>query len=87
MSTIDHVTPAFPPVFIGGGNADPLTEAHSRPFAARLRELGVAVSTLFYDADHRPPLGHEYQFDLDLAEGREALASTLDFLRAHTSEP
>jgi acetyl esterase/lipase len=87
MSTIDHVTPAFPPAFIGGGNADPLTDAHSRPFAARLRELGVDVSTLFYEADHQPPLGHEYQFDLDAAEGKDALARTIDFLRAHTSEP
>ena len=27
MSTIDHATSAFPPTFISGGNADPLTDA------------------------------------------------------------
>ncbi len=37
MSTIDHVTSEFPPTFISGGNADPLTDAHSRPFAAATR--------------------------------------------------
>jgi len=36
MSTIDHATRDFPPTFISGGNSDPFTDAHSRPFATRL---------------------------------------------------
>ena len=47
MSTIRHATADYPPTFISGGNADPLTDAHSRPFAARLDELGVNVTARF----------------------------------------
>ena len=52
MSTIDHATPDFPPTFISGGNADPFTDAHSRPFATRLADLGVDVTTLFSARPH-----------------------------------
>lgn len=81
MSTIHHVTSAFPPTFITGGNADPLTADQSRPMAARLEGLGVDVTTLFYPDDHQPPLKHEYQFNLDTADGQKALAQTLTFLQ------
>lgn len=81
MSTIDHVTGEFPPTFISGGNADPLTDAHSRPFAARLIELGVDVSARFYAPDHTPPLGHEYQFRIESADGRAALQAVLGFVQ------
>jgi acetyl esterase/lipase len=84
MSTIDHVTADFPPTFITGGNADPLTDAHSRPFAARLNDLGVDVTTRFVPADHQPALGHEFQFDLDNEDGVEVLRRTVQFLADHT---
>ena len=85
MSVIDHVTSAFPPSFITGGNADPLTDRHSRPMAQRLRELGVAVDALLYPADHEPRLGHEYQLDLDTDAGQTALARTIAFLHDATA--
>lgn len=85
MSTIDHVTASFPPTFISGGNADPLTDPQSRPLARRLRSLGVHVTPLFFPRDHVPALPHEYQFDLDTADGRLALRRLLEFLRARTS--
>ncbi|MWV51233.1 alpha/beta hydrolase fold domain-containing protein [Rathayibacter sp. VKM Ac-2803] len=85
MSTIDHVTPRFPPVFISGGNADALTARQSRPFAAHLRSLGVPVTELFWGAGHEAQLGHEYQFDLDLADARTALERTLAFLERVTA--
>jgi acetyl esterase/lipase len=84
MSTIDHVTGNFPPTFISGGNADPLTDAHSRPFAARLSELGVDVTTLFYPSDHTPALGHEYQFRIESTDGQAALHTVLGFVQRHT---
>lgn len=88
MSTINHVTEAFPPVFITGGNADPLTAAHSIPFAARAEDLGVKTTALFYPEDHEPPLGHEYQFNLDSAEGRQALSQMLRFIEENmTARP
>ncbi|GAB3265321.1 alpha/beta hydrolase [Arthrobacter pigmenti] len=83
MSTIRHVTQAHPPVYISGGNADPLTKDQSVPFAARLRELGVGVNSLFWPDDHVPKLPHEYQFNLDIDEGQLALAKTLEFLDQH----
>lgn len=85
MSSIDHVTAAFPPTFISGGNADPLTDAQSRPLAAKLSGLAVKVTPLFYPPDHEPGLAHEYQFDLDNADGKNALTQTLSFLRQYTS--
>lgn len=80
MSTIDHVTPAFPVTFISGGNGDPLTDAHSKPLAERLQAEGVDVTTLFFPPDHEPQLPHEYQFNLDNADGQEALTQVLAFL-------
>jgi acetyl esterase/lipase len=81
MSTIDHVTREFPPTFISGGNADPLTDAHSRPFAARLVELGVDVCARFYASDRTPALGHEYQFRLESVDGQATLQAVLGFVQ------
>ncbi|MGN6483477.1 MAG: alpha/beta hydrolase, partial [Thermomicrobiales bacterium] len=82
MSTIDHVTAAFPPTWISGGNGDPLTEKQSKPMADRLESLGVPVTALFWPDDHEPKLGHEYQFQLDKPEAQHALDGMLAFLDA-----
>jgi len=84
MSPYYHVTGDFPPTYISGGNADPLTNVQSKPFASRLTSLGVSVTTLFYPDDHQPTLPHEYQFNLDNDDGTEALAMTIRFLQAHS---
>jgi acetyl esterase/lipase len=84
MSTIDHVTPAFPPAYISGGNADPLTDRQSRPFANRLTALGIDTTERFFPEDHEPELGHEYQLTLDNADGQTALQDVLTFMRQHT---
>ena len=57
----------------------------SKPLAKRLTELGVDVDTLFFSASHRPKLGHEYQFDLDVDDGKLAFERTVDFVAAHTT--
>lgn len=80
MSTIDHITNDYPPAFITGGNADPLTDAQSKPLADKLDRLGVETVTLFYPADHEPKLAHEYQFDLDTDDGKRALHKILAFI-------
>lgn len=79
-SIVGNVGPGYPPVFMTSGNGDPL-EPQARRMAARLTQLGVPNETLFFAADLAPPLGHEYQFDLDLAQGGEALQAMLAFLR------
>lgn len=78
-SVADHVGPDYPPTLITGGNADPLTP-QGRAFAENLAAAGVDVTTRFWPDDHLPALGHEFQFDLNLDEGREVLEATRDFL-------
>lgn len=77
---IDH---RFPPVFITAGNRDPLLP-HSERLAEKLTGLGVPVDALLFPPDHEPGLDHEYQFDLDLPEGREALERMVRFIRRNT---
>lgn len=84
MSSLRTVTSAFPPAYISGGNADPLTASQSRPLASRLTELGVEVDALFFPDDHVPELGHEYQFDLSLRDSQVALARTISFAQGVT---
>jgi acetyl esterase len=79
LRVVDYLTPQFPSSFISVGNADSLS-SQSHLLAAALRRLGVRVNTLFFDANHVPPLPHEYQFNLQTSEGQEALAESLEFL-------
>lgn len=82
MSTINFATKDFPPVYITGGNADPLTAAQSVPMVNKLTSLGVSVDSLFWPANYTPALPHEYQFRLDLAAAQTALTRTFEFLSA-----
>jgi acetyl esterase/lipase len=79
LSVAGRVTAGFPPALITVGNADPL-RPHSELLAERLREAGVETETVFFAAAHEPPLGHEYQFDLDTDAGRLFLDRMLAFL-------
>jgi acetyl esterase/lipase len=81
-SVVAYVDAAFPPTFISVGNTDPLAP-QSVAFAQVLAQKGVAVDKLFFSGDHQPPLGHEYQFDLDTEEARRALQRMLAFIAAH----
>ncbi|MFJ8896677.1 alpha/beta hydrolase [Leifsonia sp. NPDC102414] len=82
MSTINYVTPQYPPTFITGGNGDGLTWIESIPMASALKAHNVPVQELFWPANHTPALQHEYQFNLDRPEAKQALSETLDFLAA-----
>lgn len=84
MDILGHVGSRFPPTFISGGNADYLTEQQSKPLADRLEELGVRVVRRFWPREHKPALGHEYQFKLQLADARQVLRDTLTFLDSVT---
>lgn len=81
MSTLNHVTSTFPPTYISGGNGDPLTAGNSKPMAAKLSELSVNVTELFWPEDYTPALPHEYQFRLNLDAAQDALAATTSFLK------
>jgi len=80
MSAYYHVTKNFPATFISGGNGDPLTDAQSMPFAAKLSSLGVPVTTLFFPQNHTPSLPHEYQFSFN-SDGENSFAQMLAFLQ------
>jgi acetyl esterase/lipase len=79
MSITPHVTAAFPPSFISSGNGDPLAP-QGVALARKLAHLGVRVDTLFFPADRKPALPHEYQFNMDNIAGQEALKNMLSFL-------
>lgn len=85
-SVARYVTAAFPPAFVSAGNADPL-EPQSVALAEALEAAGAPVDTLFFADDHQPPLPHEYQVNLDTAEGQEALARSLRFLDGVLAAP
>lgn len=80
MDVTAHLTAAFPPAFVSAGNGDPLAP-QSVALAGRLEGLGVRVERLFFPAEHRPALPHEYQFNLDNADGQMALERTVAFLK------
>lgn len=82
LSLVGHVHTGFPPTYLTGGNADPLTRG-ARVYAGRLAAAGTDVETLLFDEDYTEdgmPLGHEYQFDLRLAAARRSLERTVSFL-------
>lgn len=86
FSLFAHLPAGLPPLFVTAGNADPLLP-QSTALAETARRAGVPVDTLFFAADHQPPLPHEYQFTLDPA-GEEALARLTAFLsRVMTKAP
>ena len=85
-SVANHLSPGFPPALITVGNVDPL-RPHSELLVERLRAQGLEPETLFFPADHEPPLGHEYQFDLDTDAGRLFLERMLAFLERRLAEP
>ncbi len=81
MSTINLANDAFPPSFVSGGNADPLTDSQSRAFANTLENAGVDCETHFFPDDHPNQLGHEYQFRLQMPDAQQALGSMIEFLK------
>ncbi|QIK95096.1 alpha/beta hydrolase [Sphingomonas sp. HDW15A] len=80
MSLAAHLTNYFPPAFVSAGNADPLGP-QSVAMAQALKKAGVPTETLFFPASYAPPLGHEYQFDLDGAAGQLAFRRSVAWLR------
>ena len=81
----DHITTHFPPAFLTVGNVDPL-RTQTEGLLAALQNHQVPVETLFYEPTHQPPLSHEYQFDLSLADGQMALDRITAFLQRHSQQ-
>lgn len=84
-SVLRHVDAHFPPAFVSVGNDDTLGP-QSVAMADRLSALGVPVDRLFFRPDHQPPQPHEYQFNLDSAEGRAAFERMAAFIRRQVGD-
>lgn len=84
LAVAPYVTADFPPVFISAGNADGLAP-QSVELADALRKKGIEVDSLFFPADHKPPLPHEYQRDLSTKDAQLAFNRALAFLEAHSN--
>lgn len=79
ISVVEHLTADFPPALVSCGNADSAL-GHSISLVAKLEELHVPHETLFFEPDHVPPLGHEYQFHVSTDGGKQALAAIEKFV-------
>ena len=69
---MDRLNGNLPPAFISVGSEDDL-RPQSIALADTLEKNGVRVERLIFPTDTQPPLYHEYQFDLDRPEARQAL--------------
>ena len=63
-----------------GRQRRPAAPAHASRSSKRSTRHGVDRETLLFPEDHEPRLGHEYQFDLDTPDGREALDRAVAFI-------
>lgn len=79
FSVSNYLTPQFPPTFISVGNADPL-KPQTMLMDEKLRSKGVKVDSLFFPDDYKPPLSHEYQFNLDTEAGQLAMDRSVAWL-------
>lgn len=78
LSTVNHITPAYPPVFITVGDADPFF-SQSEELVSILQSHQIAVDSVFFKGSNKG-LKHEYQYALDTVEAQETLKKTLNFL-------
>ncbi len=83
FSVINYVDSNFPPSFISVGNGDGLN-VQSKALARKLATLNVKVDTLFFAHDYAPSLPHEYQFNLDIDAGKQALDRSVQFIQELT---
>ncbi|MFD1032701.1 alpha/beta hydrolase [Metaplanococcus flavidus] len=78
LSTVRHITSAFPDTFIAVGDGDPLA-SQSVELANAIRSQGIEAETMFFEGTDKN-LQHEFQYALDTLDAQEALIRTLDFL-------
>jgi acetyl esterase len=79
FSVVRCITANFPPIFLSAGNDD-LLAPQSHLLAEVAGKYGVLVDSLFFPEDYKPPIPHEFQFNLNTDEGRIALERSLKFV-------
>jgi len=76
---MDRLDGGFPPAFVSVGSEDGL-RPQSIAFADKLERSGVRVERVIFPDDLKPPLYHEFQFDLRRPEAQLALDKAVEFL-------
>lgn len=82
LSTVQHVSSNFPPVFITVGDADPFV-SQSTELVDVLQSHDVQVNSVFFEGTQKN-LKHEYQYDLSMEDAQETLQKTIQFLAVHS---
>ncbi|NWK73661.1 alpha/beta hydrolase [Acinetobacter sp. SwsAc6] len=85
ISPRQHLSAAYPPVFISGGNKDFLTQSQSMPFVQSLKQVNVPVTEVFYP-ESKELLVHEYQFMMGKKASQQTLQKTFEFLAQYAPE-
>lgn len=83
LSTVNHVTTNYPPVFITVGDADPFS-SQSTELVEVLKSHNVPVSSAFFEGTYKN-LAHEYQYALDTVDAQQTFEKTLDFLSLNSN--
>lgn len=78
LSTVNHITAAYPPVFMSVGDADPFA-SQSAELKEQLLHQNIPVESLFFEGTAKQ-LKHEYQYALDTEDAQDTLKRTLNFL-------
>jgi acetyl esterase/lipase len=81
LSTIMHVSPDYPPVFLAVGDADAL-ESQSIEFKEVIEKNKVEVEAVLFTGTGAH-LGHDYMMNLDTQPAQQTLDKALDFLERH----
>lgn len=79
LSTVEHVTPDYPPTFLAVGARDAL-KPQSIELIDALKKSGVAVQAAL-PAD--PNLGHDYMMNLGTAAAQQTLEQAVAFLKSY----
>ena len=81
LSTVKHITPNYPPVFITVGDADPL-EPQTLELIEKLEENNIGYDSLLWTGMNAN-LWHDYIYEQNTEEAVKAYEETVRFIEAH----
>ncbi|TWT02556.1 alpha/beta hydrolase [Planomicrobium sp. CPCC 101079] len=83
LSTVNQITPDYPPVFITVGDGDPFA-SQAAELVQALDSQNVLVDSVFFE-DSGKELKHEFQYALDTIDAQKTLEKTFNFLAAKSN--
>lgn len=85
LSTVQHITAAFPATYLTTGDADPLAP-QTAELDSVLRANGVAVTSRFWTGSQQG-LPHDYIYDLTTKAAQTAFQDVVTFIRKQAGTP